>query len=147
MVLCGLAILSTVAWSQQAKRTVIRAGKLLDVRSGNILSDQAIVIEGGKILSVTPMSAAKLSGNEERIELGSATLLPGLIDAHTHLTGNPQFGYDSLAISIPREALIGAKNARLTLEAGFTTVRNVGADGYADVALRDAINDGDVSAK
>jgi imidazolonepropionase-like amidohydrolase len=142
--LCGLAILSATAWGQQAKRTVIHAGKLLDVRSGNTLSDQAIVIEGGKILSVGPMSAAKLSGNEQRIELGSATLLPGLIDAHTHLTFNPQFGYDSLAISVPREALIGAKNARVTLEAGFTTVRNVGADGYADVALRDAINAGDV---
>jgi imidazolonepropionase-like amidohydrolase len=144
IVLCGLAILSATAWGQQAKRTVIHAGKLLDVRSGNTLSDQAIVIEGGKILSVGPMSAAKLSGNEQRIELGSATLLPGLIDAHTHLTFNPEFGYDSLAISVPREALIGAKNARVTLEAGFTTVRNVGADGYADVALRDAINAGDV---
>jgi imidazolonepropionase-like amidohydrolase len=78
------------------------------------------------------------------IDLPNATVLPGLIDAHTHLTFNPQFGYDSLAISIPREALIGARNARVTLEAGFTTVRNVGADGYADVALRDAINAGDV---
>jgi imidazolonepropionase-like amidohydrolase len=144
IVLCGLTILSAAAWAQQAKRTVIHAGKLLDVRSGNTLSDQAIVIEGGRILSVGPMSAAKLSGNEQRIELGNATLLPGLIDAHTHLTFNPQFGYDSLAISIPREALIGAKNARVTLEAGFTTVRNVGAGGYADVALRDAINAGDV---
>jgi imidazolonepropionase-like amidohydrolase len=67
-----------------------------------------------------------------------------LIDAHTHLTFDPQFGYESLAISVPREALIGAKNARVTLEAGFTTVRNVAASGYADVALRDAINAGDV---
>ena len=68
-----------------------------------------------------------------------------MIDAHTHLTMNPgHFGYDSLAISTPREALIGAKNARTTLLAGFTTVRNVGAGGYSDVALRDAINDGDI---
>jgi imidazolonepropionase-like amidohydrolase len=144
IVLCGLTILSAAAWAQQAKRIVIHAGKLLDVRSGNTLSDQAIVIEGGKILSIGPMPAAKLSGSEQRIELGNATLLPGLIDAHTHLTFNPQFGYDSLAISVPREALIGARNARVTLEAGFTTVRNVGADGFADVALRDAINAGDV---
>jgi imidazolonepropionase-like amidohydrolase len=144
IVLCGLTILSAATWAQQAERIVIHASKLLDVRSGNTLSDQVIVIEGGKILSVGPMSAAKLSGSEQRIELGNATLLPGLIDAHTHLTFNPQFGYDSLAISIPREALIGAKNARVTLEAGFTTVRNVGAGGYADVALRDAINAGDV---
>jgi imidazolonepropionase-like amidohydrolase len=114
------------------------------VKTGNTLLDQAIVIEGGKITSVGPMSGLKLSGNEQRIELGNATVLPGLIDAHTHLTFNPRFGYDSLAISIPREALIGARNARVTLEAGFTTVRNVGADSYADVALRDAINAGDV---
>jgi imidazolonepropionase-like amidohydrolase len=144
VVLCGLALLSIAALGQQAKRTVIHAGKLLDVRRGNTLSDQAIVIEGGKIVSVGPMSAVKPSGNEQRIDLGSATILPGLIDAHTHLTFNPQFGYDALAISIPREALIGARNARVTLEAGFTTVRNVAADGYADVALRDAINAGDV---
>src|SRR5437868_414721 len=73
------------------------------------------------------------------------TLIPGLIDSHTHLTFDPKdLGYESLAISIPREALIGARNARVTLQAGFTTVRNVGASGYSDIALRDAINDGDV---
>src|SRR5437868_15004720 len=73
------------------------------------------------------------------------TLIPGLIDSHTHLTFDPKdLGYESLAISIPREALIGARNAKVTLEAGFTTVRNVGANGYSDIALRDAVNDGDV---
>jgi len=138
-------LLGLSAFGQQSpKRTVILAGKLLDVRTGDTLSGQAIVIEGDRIVSVGPLSALKLSGNESRIELSNATLLPGMIDAHTHLTFDPQFGYESLAISVPREALIGAKNARVTLEAGFTTVRNVGADGYADVALRDAINAGDV---
>ena len=144
IVLLGLAILSTAVLAQQPNRIVVHAGKLLDVKSGNTLSDQAIVIENGKIVSVGPMSSAKPAANEQRIELGNATVLPGLIDAHTHLTFNPHFGYDQLAISIPREALIGARNARVTLEAGFTTVRNVAADGYADVALRDAINAGDV---
>jgi imidazolonepropionase-like amidohydrolase len=72
-------------------------------------------------------------------------VLPGLIDGHTHLTGDPRnIGYQSLGLSVPREALIGARNARLTLQAGFTTVRNVGASGYSDVALRDAINAGDI---
>ena len=70
--------------------------------------------------------------------------MPGLIDAHTHITFDPKFGYDRLAISLPREALIGAKNARITLLAGFTTIRNVGATEFADIALRDAINAGDV---
>ena len=78
------------------------------------------------------------------IDLSSKTVLPGLIDAHTHITFDPKFGYERLAISVPREALIGAKNARVTLLAGFTTIRNVGATEFADIALRDAINAGDV---
>src|SRR5205085_1281872 len=61
-----------------------------------------------------------------------------------HITFNPNFGYSALGISVPREALTGARNARITLEAGFTAIRNVGASGYADVALRDAVNAGDV---
>ena len=68
-----------------------------------------------------------------------------MIDVHTHLTGDPSHsGYAGLGISVPREAITGVKNARLTLHAGFTTVRNVGASNYTDVALRDGINDGDV---
>jgi len=123
---------------------VVRAGKLLDVKSGKLLANQAIVIEGDRITSVGPASELKASPSEKVIDLPNATVLPGLIDAHTHLTFDPHFGYETLPISVPREALTGAHNARLTLEAGFTTVRNVGARGYSDVALRDAINAGDV---
>jgi imidazolonepropionase-like amidohydrolase len=126
----------------QAHRVVVHAGKLLNVKTGKMLSDQAIVVEGDRIVSVGPASDAP--AGTTTINLPGATVLPGLIDAHTHLTFNPSFGYQTLAISIPREALTGAHNARLTLEAGFTTVRNVAARGYADVALRDAINAGDV---
>jgi imidazolonepropionase-like amidohydrolase len=139
-----LSVLTTQAVTQQtAQRVVIRAGHVLDVTSGKMLSDQTIVVEGDKIVSVGPASAMP-AGDATTINLPNATVLPGLIDAHTHLTFNPSFGYERLAISIPREALIGAHNARTTLEAGFTTVRNVGANGYSDVALRDAINAGDV---
>jgi len=103
------------------------------------------VIEDDKIVSVGPAADVKPAPGTETIDLPNATVLPGLIDAHTHLTvDNGQFGYQGLGISVPREALTGAKNARITLEAGFTTVRNVGASGYSDVALRDAINAGDV---
>jgi imidazolonepropionase-like amidohydrolase len=127
------------------RRVVLRPEHLLDVKTGNTLVGQAIVIEDDKIVSVGPAADVKHAPGTETIDLPNATVLPGLIDAHTHLTvDNGQFGYQGLGISVPREALTGAKNARITLEAGFTTVRNVGASGYSDVALRDAINAGDV---
>jgi imidazolonepropionase-like amidohydrolase len=118
--------------------TVIHAGHMLDVKTGHTINDAWIVIEGDKITRVG--TAAVPAANI--IELPNATLLPGLIDAHTHITYDPTFGYQELGISVPKEALIGAKNARTTLEAGFTTIRNVGARAYTDVALRDAINEG-----
>jgi imidazolonepropionase-like amidohydrolase len=131
----------------QPKRILIRAGRLLDVRTGRVLTDQAILIEGDRIKEVGAAQtvAGHAPAGAEVIDLQNATVLPGLIDAHTHLTGNPeQIGYASLGMSVPREALYGARNARRTLEAGFTTVRNVGAGGFSDIALRDAINDGDI---
>jgi imidazolonepropionase-like amidohydrolase len=127
------------------RRVVVHAGHVLDVKTGNTLNDQVIVIEGDKIVSVGPASSTKADPAAETVNLPNATVLPGLIDSHTHLTFEPKnLGYESLGISVPREALSGAKNARVTLLAGFTTVRNVGASGYSDIALRDAINDGDI---
>jgi imidazolonepropionase-like amidohydrolase len=137
--------LCAFAFAQQSpNRVIVRAGRLVDVKSGKLLVNQAVVIEGDKIISVGPAASVTAGAADKVIDLPNATVLPGLIDVHTHLTMNPQFGYEELAISVPREALIGAKNARVTLNAGFTTVRNVGASGYSDVALRDAINAGDV---
>src|ERR1700678_4492885 len=150
MLVFALLMMATavqLAGQQATKSVVIHAGHVLDVKTGKLLSDQTLVIEDGKIVSVGEASASKAPADALRIELPNATILPGLIDAHTHLTSNPTFGYEELAISIPREALIGAKNARITLNAGFTTVRNVGADGYTDVALRDAISPGDTPAR
>ena len=135
-----------IAASAQAKpsRVLVHAGKVLDVKTGHLATDQIIVIQAEKIVSMGPAASVKAAPGDRAIDLPNATVLPGLIDAHTHLTLNPQFGYETLAISTPREALIGAHNARVTLEAGITTVRNVGAGGYTDVALRDAINEGDL---
>jgi len=136
--------LATVVFTQTPHQVAVHAGHVLDVKSGKTLSDQVLVIEEGKVVSNGAATDAKIPAGAVRIELPNATILPGLIDAHTHLTFDPVFGYEQLAISIPRETLTGAKNARVTLLAGFTTVRNVGARGFSDVALRDAINAGDV---
>ena len=143
----SLSISQTADRSETPKRIVIRAGRLVDVRSGRVLTDQAILIEGDRIREVGSAQSimSRVPAGTETIDLSKATVLPGLIDAHTHLTGSPeQIGYSSLGISIPRAALYGARNARRTLEAGFTTVRNVGAPSYTDVALRDAIDAGDI---
>jgi imidazolonepropionase-like amidohydrolase len=140
-------VLSCISFAQQPtpqpQHVVIHAGHMLDVKAGKMLDNVTIVIDGDKITSVSGgRSQSDNQAGAHVINLPNATLLPGLIDAHTHLTFDPNFGYQELGVSIPKEALIGAKNARITLEAGFTTVRNVGARGYTDIALRDAINEG-----
>lgn len=123
-----------------AEPFIIRCGRLLDPLSGEISSNVDIKVENKSIVSVGPATGAKPA-----VELSKGFCMPGLIDVHDHLTGDPQHsGYSSLGISIPRETLTGAKNAQKTLLAGFTTIRNLGADGYSDVALRDAINEGDL---
>ncbi len=142
--LVGMAIQAS-AQAPTPKRTVIRAGRVLNVRTGELRSNQTMVIEGDKITQIAPSSEVKAAAGDTTIDLGDATLLPGLIDMHTHLTFElSSLSYEGLKISTAREALHGARNARRTLEAGFTTVRNLGAKDYADIALRDAINDGDV---
>lgn len=145
------ALMPTLARSQDATThppaVVVKAGRVLDVGSGKYLEHQMILIEGDRIKEIGAESQvqSRVPSGARIIDLSQSTVLPGLIDAHTHLTYNVgQTSYRGLSISIPREALIGAKNARITLEAGFTTVRNVHANGYADIALRDAINSGDV---
>jgi imidazolonepropionase-like amidohydrolase len=122
----------------------VRCGKLLDVRSGQLLSDQFIVFdEHGIIISVGV--ASTLPPGVTAVELSGMTCLPGLIDVHTHLTGDPgDTGYKGLGVSVPQEAIRGAKNAARTVRAGFTTVRNVGAGNFTDVALRDGINAGGI---
>jgi imidazolonepropionase-like amidohydrolase len=139
-----LALAMSLAAQQSPRHVAVHAGHVLDVKTGKLLSDQVLVIEDGRIVSTGSSAEAKAPSDAVRIDLPNATLLPGLVDAHTHLTMDPKFGYERLALSVPRQTLTGAKNARLTLLAGFTTVRNVGAAGFSDVALRDAINAGDV---
>jgi imidazolonepropionase-like amidohydrolase len=142
-IVCLLSPAPSQSQQPAQKFIVVKAARAFDVRTGAMIENAVIVIEGDRVKSIGAKAAIPVE--VEVIDLGSKTVLPGLIDCHTHLTFEPsQMGYSSLGVSVPRSALTGAKNARLTLEAGFTTVRNVGAGGYADVALRDAVNAGDV---
>jgi imidazolonepropionase-like amidohydrolase len=148
-----------------AAATLVKAGRLLDPRTGNILSPAAVLIENGKIKEVGSPSRVQTDApaGTKTIDLGSAILLPGLIDSHTHLLldvtlpteaegarrYNGEFAPGLLlaiaAMSPGERVLRGAQLAREDLESGFTTVRNVGHSGIdGDVVLRDAINAGRV---
>ena len=136
-----LAFILTALTAAAANPSAVRCGKLLDVKSGTFRDDVIITIEDGKIAAIgSPAPAGVMP-----IDLTKATCMPGLMDMHDHLTGDPtDSGYQSLGVSVPRQTVKGVKNARITLRAGFTTVRNVGASGYSDVALRDGIEAGEV---
>ncbi len=147
-----------------APATLIKAGRLLNPRTGDVLSAAAVLIENGKIKSVGPLAQEQADAQPgvKTIDLGSATLLPGLIDSHTHLlldvvvppeaeiTRRPNGMFApalllAMAESPTKRVLLGAQLAREDLESGFTTVRNLGHSGIdGDAALRDAIDRGRV---
>ncbi|MBI2955921.1 MAG: amidohydrolase family protein [Acidobacteria bacterium] len=143
-VLLLLGLSAGLLHAEEAPRAVaIRTGRLLDVRTGELKSNVIILVRDGRIVAVG--QNLRLPADAEVIDLSQATVLPGLIDAHTHLTSDHRsYGYHGLGLSTQRQTLIGVAAARKVLEAGFTTVRNVGATTYEDIALRDAINDGDI---
>jgi len=130
--------------------TVVRAARMLDVKSGSVIQNPIVVVEAGRIVAAAPNVA--IPGGARTIDLGNLVLLPGLIDSHTHLLQNydGRFGSDDpnmlltvATMSAARRALLGAAMGREDLEAGITTVRDLGNSGWnGDVALRDAINAG-----
>ena len=127
------------------KRTLVRAGHLLDVKTGKLLDGQTIIVVGETIQSIAPTANVQAQSGDTVVDLSALTVLPGLIDVHTHLTMNTDFDpFLEVTSTDAKEAINGVANARTTLMAGFTTVRNVGAGGYTDVDLRDAINTGQV---
>jgi imidazolonepropionase-like amidohydrolase len=148
----SLAIAGLTAWlftgaAQAVESTVsvIRAGHLIDVTGGKVLDGQVIVVRDGRIEAVGSADSVAVPAGAKVIDLTSYTVLPGLIDTHTHITSDPTLPpYAGYGLSVPRMALKGAAYAQRTLLAGVTTIRDVGASGFSDVAVRDAINDGEI---
>ena len=138
------AMLMLMSCNVLAETVYVRAGRLIDVEGGRVLADQVIRIDEGRIRSLGG-AAGELPAGAQVVDWRRYTVLPGLIDLHTHLIGDIQSSNVAgpLLSSGARDALMGAGNARATLDAGFTTVRDVGTNrAFVDVALRDAINAG-----
>ncbi|MEP3891822.1 MAG: amidohydrolase family protein [Hellea sp.] len=136
-----------LADGHDVKTKIIHAGEMLNVETGEVLKDQFIIIDGDRIRDIVTLRDMEDMDDEEVefIDLSNMTVLPGLSDSHVHLTGDANtHGYKRLAVSTPRAAITGVRNAQRTLMAGFTTVRNLGAPGFTDVALMEAIEAGDV---
>jgi imidazolonepropionase-like amidohydrolase len=128
-----------------SERTLIHAGRLIDVDREEVVRDRVIVVEGDRIADVVAEAPAETSS--ATIDLSDHTVLPGLMDMHAHMVGEMEtgLGYAALVMrTAAQEAMSGVRNARTTLEAGFTTVRDVGTfRAFVDCALRDAIDVGD----
>ncbi len=128
------------------KKVIITGGKLIDVETGKIIEDSIIIIENGKIIAAGSSNDIELPAKTDSViyyDARGKTVLPGLIDSHTHLQLVPEDNEcETLKKSVPLKAIQAAYNAEKTLEAGFTTIRDLGAEHLVDIAVRDAIEGG-----
>lgn len=138
--LAGMAPIAAVAQAAPADVTAIRAGRLI-VGDGRVIDRPVVVVQGELITAVGRAGSVAVPKGARIIDLGDRTLLPGLIDTHTHINSYDSDGGDSAVLKeTPAHAgVYGAVNARKTIDAGFTTIRDVGAVNYADVAVRDLV--------
>ena len=134
--------LSCAVTAAHADTVVVSADKMIDVLAGKVVDHPQITIVDGRITAVGTEGAAVPPGSR-RVELPGMTLLPGLIDMHTHITSDPRYsGYRGLEFTDNFWTVVGVANAKKTLEAGFTTIRNVGSDNFDDVAIKQGIEQG-----
>lgn len=139
----ALLVVALIGAPAGAETVVVTADRLLDVASGRMIERPAVVITDGKITAVGPQGQVTPPADAKRIDLPGQTLLPGLIDMHVHLDGDPRIsGYRRLGYTDSFWQAVGVANARAMLEAGFTTVRNVGSHDYNDIGLKQAIEGG-----
>ena len=140
--IAGFILSSVMAAAAHADTVVVTADKMIDVLAGRVVDHPQVTIVDGRITAVGPQGAAVPAGSR-RIDLPGMTLLPGLIDMHTHITGDPRYsGYRGLEFTDNFWTVVGVANAKKTLEAGFTTIRNVGSDHFDDVAIKQGIEQG-----
>ena len=142
----GRRLLPLLSWfianAALAQTTYVTADRLVDVVAGRVLEHAVVTIIDGRISAVSNQTTPMIPGSR-RIDLAGMTLLPGLIDMHVHLTSDPRYsGYKALEFTDNFWTVVGVANARRTLEAGFTTVRNVGSRNFDDVALKQGIDHG-----
>jgi imidazolonepropionase-like amidohydrolase len=140
----AVAVLTLMSCNVFAETVYVRAGRVVDVEAGRVLADQVIRIEDGRVAALGAAASA-LPANASVVDWSAYTVLPGLIDLHTHIVGDIQSSNIAgpLLSSGARDALVGAGNARTTLQAGFTAIRDVGVNrAFTDVALRNAIDEG-----
>ena len=143
----ALLVMLPVIVAAADKTTVLKAAHLFDGKGDHVVSPGVVVITGGKIVAVGPNAA--IPAGAEVIDLGDATLLPGFMDAHTHLSDPYTLDYrqeelDLLKKTVAERALDATETVRKTLMAGFTTVRDLGSQDYIDVGLRNAIREGKI---
>jgi imidazolonepropionase-like amidohydrolase len=143
MIRFAVAAAVAVVTPAAAQTVVVTADRMLDVTSGRTVERPAVVIVDGRIATVGTQGSIAIPTGATRIDLVGKTILPGLIDMHVHLSSTPLIGgYRRFQYTDAFWTAIAVANARATLEAGFTTVRNLGADGYADVAVRQGVDGG-----
>ncbi|HEY0148924.1 MAG TPA: amidohydrolase family protein [Allosphingosinicella sp.] len=139
------ALLLTAAAPAAAESLVVTADRMVDVLSGRVVEEPVIVIVDGRITAVVGRNGGRpnIPADAKRVDLPGKTLLPGLIDMHVHLDSNPRYGgYSGLQFTDTFWTAQGVQNARDMLQAGFTTVRNVGSENYSDVGYKQAIDEG-----
>ena len=144
LALCGVATFTVVAAPAFAENTVITGARMLDVLTGKIIEHPAIFVDdNGRITSIGDSRVVRWTSDTKHIDLGDRTLLPGLIDMHVHLDGPADIGgYRGLEFTDSFWGMTAVGNARAMLDAGFTTVRNVGSSNRNDVGLKQAIDNG-----
>ncbi|HXI78509.1 MAG TPA: amidohydrolase family protein [Steroidobacteraceae bacterium] len=140
--IAAVILSSVIAATAHADTVVVTADKMIDVLAARIVDHPQVTIVDGRITAVGTQGAAVPAGSR-RIDLPGMTLLPGLIDMHTHITSDPRYsGYRELEFTDNFWTVVGVANAKKTLEAGFTTIRNVGSDHFDDVAIKQGIEQG-----